>query len=202
MAKVAHLIGNGKSAALYEPAKGMKVVCNIPPFHVENVYTTVMVDFKMMNAIAKGEIDVPGDWVLGARPKKFMEMNNKFYVQRAQQIKQFYTVLPKYCANYTDFNCGHMALHYIANELKRDEIHMYGFDSLFGFDITSTSDLILNSDRENMNTQRLTSKWRPIFRGIFEEFKNTKFVLYHHKGELFLPKKPDNVEVVIRKQKK
>lgn len=199
MSKVVHLIGNGKSSSLYKPAKGLKVVCNIPPFAVENVYASAIVDFKMMNAIWKQEIDVPGDWVLGARPKKFMELKPDFNMQRANQIKQFYTVLPKYVANYTDFNCGHMALHWICNHLKATEVHMYGFDSLFGFDITSTSDLFMQSDRENMNTQRLTSKWRPIFRGIFGEFKETtNFVLHNTTGELFI-KKPDNIEVVIGK---
>jgi len=196
MAKVVHLIGNGRSSAMYVPATGLKVVCNIPPFAVENVYTSVIVDFKMMNSIYQGEIDVPGDWVLGARPKKFMEMKPNFYIKRSGQIKQFYTHLPKYAANHTDFNCGHMGLHWICNELKATEVHMYGFDSLFGFDITSTSDMFLPSDRENMNTQRLTAKWRPIFKGIFDEFKEqTKFVLYHPKGELFI-KQPKNIEIV------
>jgi hypothetical protein len=89
-----------------------------------------------------------------------------------------------------------MGLHWICNELKATEVHMYGFDSLFGFDITSTSDMILPSDRENMNTQRLTAKWRPIFKGIFDEFKEqTKFILYHPKGELFITQ-PENIEIV------
>ena len=148
----------------------------------------------MMNAIYKGHVEVPGDWVLGARPHKWMEMKNDFYIKYSGQIKEFYLVLPKYAANYTDFNCGHMATHYVANKLKRTEIHMYGFDSIFEFDTTSMSDTFLESPRDNMNTERLTSKWRPIFTGIFNEFPNTQFVLYHDKGNPQL-KLPENVEV-------
>lgn len=199
MTKVAHLIGNGKSASLYQPTKGLKILCNLPPFAVDNVYTTIMVDFKMMKSIHDGLLAVPGDWVLGARPKKWMELKPGFYLRYSPQIKEFYTVLPKYAGNYTDFNCGHMAGHYIANKLKCDEVHMYGFDSLFEFDITSSSDMYLQSSRDTTNTQRLTSKWRPIWNGIFKEFPNTKFVLYRPKsyGDAKIPL-PKNVEIVTK----
>lgn len=201
MTTVAHLIGNGKSAGLYTPQKGLKIVCNLPPMEVPNTYTTVMVDFKMMKAIHDKHLVVPGDWVLGARPKKWMELRPDFYVKYANQIKEFYTVLPKYAANYTDFNCGHMATHYIANKLKRTEIHMYGFDSIFDFDITSSSDLYLKSSRDNNNTQRLTTKWRPIWEGIFNEFKDVNFVLYNRTGSPSKIKLPSNVDVFIPKKK-
>lgn len=202
MSKVAHLIGNGKSAGLYTPQKGLKIVCNLPPLEVPNIYTTVMVDFKMMKAIHDKHLVVPGDWVLGARPKKWMEIRPDFYMKYANQIKEFYTVLPKYAGNYTDFNCGHMASHYIANKLKCDEIHMYGFDSIFDFDITSSSDLYLKSSRDNNNTQRLTTKWRPIWTGIFNEFSNTKFVLYNRTGSPSKIPLPSNVEVYVKKKGK
>jgi len=194
MGDVAHIIGNGKSSGFYVPDKGLKITCNLPPFEVNNVYTTVMVDFKMMNAIHKGEVVVPGDWVLGARPHKWMEMRNDFYIKYGHQIKEFYLKLPKYAANYTDFNCGHMATHWVANKLKRKEIHMYGFDSIFEFDTTSMSDTFMMSVRDNMNTERLTTRWRPIWFGIFNEFKDTQFILYHDKGNSML-KLPENVEV-------
>ena len=194
MASIAHIIGNGKSAGIYQPAKGLKIVCNLPPMEVNNIYTTVMVDFKMMKAIHEGHVVVPGDWVLGARPKKWMEMRNDFYIKYSKQIKEFYTVLPKYAPNYTDFNCGHMAVHYTINKLERDEIHMYGFDSIFGFDITSYSDLYLPSPRDTLNTQRLTENWRPIWHHMFREFPKVKFVIHQDKGNSLI-KLPQNVEV-------
>jgi hypothetical protein len=195
MTKTAHVIGNGPSAGFYKPAKGLKILTNLPPFAVNNAYTTVMVDFKMMKAINDEVLAVPGDWVLGARPKKWMEMRNDFYIKYSRQIKEFYLVLPKYAANYTDFNCGHMATHYTANKLKCDEIHMYGFDSIFGFDITSCSDFYLQSERDNMNTERLTRNWRPIWKGLFNEFKETQFIIHNKSTDTKLIKLPPNVEV-------
>jgi hypothetical protein len=200
MSKVAHVIGNGKTASLYQPSKGLKITCNVPPFAVANVYTTCMVDFKMMKAIEEGSVKVPGDWVLGFRPKKWMEMKPNFYMKYAPQVKEFYTELPKYAKDYTSFNCGHMATHYTANKLEADEIHMYGFDSVFSFDVTSSCDTFLVSDRSTNNTQRLTALWRPIWEGLFNEFSSKQFILHYHKDKAPLATLPSNVEVRVSKK--
>ena len=154
-----------------------------------------MVDFKMMNAIKEGSVTVPGEWVLGARPKKFMELNPQFNMRYAAQVKEYYTELPDYAGNYTNFNCGHMAVHYAANKLKCDEIHMYGFDSIFDFNLRSASDLYLISDREANNSLRLSNNWRPIWQEMFKEFPNTKFVLHHKHTNIKIPV-GKNVEIV------
>ena len=199
MTRVAHIIGNGPSCGLYKPAKGLKITCNVPPFEVSGAYTTCIVDFKMMKAIHEGSIVLPGDWTLGFRPKKWMEMKPQFYMKHAHQVKEFYTHLPEYAGKggqgYTNFNCGHMATHYTAAKLKADEIHLYGFDSLFDFDLTSTSDAILNSDRGLVNNNRLIDNWRPIWKGIFDEFKDVQFV-FHNKHDKMKIKQPKHVDIV------
>ena len=102
---------------------------------------------------------------------------------------------------YTNWSCGHMAVHYAARKMKAEEINIYGFDSIFDFNLRSTSDFIINSDRDNMNTNRLASNWRPIFRGIFKEFPNTQFILHHtHDNyKIYNSKKdvPDNVTTIV-----
>ena len=105
-------------------------------------------------------------------------------------------MLPNYVANYTDFNCGHMAAHYAANKVKADEIHMYGFDSIFDFNLKSCSDFYLGSDRGNMNNNRLANNWRPVWQNMFKEFPNTKFILYHTHDAIKCPV-GDNVEIVV-----
>lgn len=194
MTKVAHIIGNGDNAVMYKPSAGLKITCNLPPFAVDNVYTTCIVDFKMMMAIKEGSVIVPGDWILGARPKKFMEMYPAFYMKHASQIKGFYMTLPKYVANYTNFNCGHMATHYAANLLKCDEIHMYGFDSIFDMNLRSTTDLFMVSNREAFNNVRLSDNWRPVWQNMFKEFPQKQFVLYHKHDQIKF-NVPENVEI-------
>ena len=65
MARTVHIIGNGDQAVRYKPQKGTKITCNLPPFSVEGVYATCLVDFKIMHAMHMGEIAIPGDWILG-----------------------------------------------------------------------------------------------------------------------------------------
>jgi hypothetical protein len=194
--RTVHIIGNGDSAVLYheEPRKGLKLTCNLPPFAVPDAYATCMVDFKMMHTINTGVIDVPGEWILGARPKLYMEKHPIYYTKRAPQIKQFYTKLPKYAANYTDFNCGHMATYFSLEHLKAEVIHMYGFDSIFDFNLRSSTDFYITSDRGNMNNNRLTNNWRPLFNSMFKDFKDTKINL-HHFHSLLKFDVPPNVEV-------
>jgi hypothetical protein len=146
MTRVAHIIGNGDCALMYTPKPGIKITCNMPAFDIKDVYGTVMVDFKMMKALGEGSLNLAAyDWILGARPQKWMEMQPRFYMKYAKNIKEFYTVLPSYVANYTDFNCGHMAVHYTAGKLEADEIHMYGFDSIFDMNLKSITDFYLPS---------------------------------------------------------
>lgn len=203
MARVVHIIGNGDSAALYKPAKGIKLVCNLPPFEVEDVYATCIVDFKMCRALDEGSVNLDAfNWVCGFRPQKYcQDINPSFYMKHSQRIRTFYTDLPKYAGNYTNFNCGHMATHYAANKLQADEIHMYGFDSLFEMNMRSYTDLVLVSDRSDINNYRLIENWRPIWEGIFREFSNTKFVLHYKHTRLNLNPLP-NVSVDTSGSKK
>lgn len=203
MARTVHVIGNGDWVHLYtrKERKGLNLTCNLAPFpYPDNHYATCIVDFKFMAAMTRGEVNVPGDWILGFRPKIWMDKNPNFYVQKASQVKEFYTELPKYAGNYTNFSCGHMAVYYAAQKLKAERIHMYGFDSIFDFNLRSVSDFILNSDRDKMNTNRLASNWRPIWTEMFKEFNNTEFVLHHVHDEFKLPVS-DNVraEVYLKK---
>ena len=195
MSKVAHIIGNGDAWRFYKPSPGIKMTCNLPPTDIKDVYATAIVDFKMCKAIHEGSVNLNAyDWVLGARPKKYTEMQPAFYMKYAPRVKEFYTVLPTYVRNYTDFNCGHMCTHYVANKLRCDEIHMYGFDSIFDFNLISTTDFVLDAVRDAMNTHRLANNWRPIWEGLFREFPNTQFVVYHKHGQAKVSL-PENVEV-------
>lgn len=199
--KVIHVIGNGDQAHLYENERrvGMKLCCNMPPFEIDyrDVFATCMVDFKMMQALTKGEIRLDAfNWVLGTRPRLWMYERSQFYLKYAPKIKEFYTHVPKYAKNATNFNCGHMAVHYAANRHAGDEIHMYGFDTLFDFNMRSYTDVVLSSDRGDTNNYRLLNNWRPIWSSIFQEFPKTKFVLHHNHDHMKIPKL-DNVEVKV-----
>jgi len=197
MPRVVHVIGNGDSCHLYEKNKrtGLKLTCNIAPFPVQDVYASCIVDFKMMKSITFGEIDVPGEWILGFRPKIWMDKNPAFYMKRAGQIKEFFLQKPDYVKNYTDFNCGHMATYYAIKRLKAEEINLFGFDSIFDMNLRSTSDFYQSSSRDPNNNVRLNTNWRPIWENMFSEFNDIKFILHHFHKDIKI-KIGQNVEIV------
>jgi len=205
MTKKVHVLGNGDMAQMMPESlryrrDGKLIVCNQPPFEVANVYASCVVDFKMCFALQEGSINLDGYyWVMGTRPKSFCEANPTFSFKHSSHIREFYTTVPKYAGEgsqgATNFNCGHLATHYAATRHRPDEIHMYGFDSIFDHNMRSYTDTVLSSDRTGTNNYRLLDIWRPIWTGIFNEFRDTKFVLYHKHPN---PKvaTPPNVEFV------
>ena len=199
-----NVLGNGNHAGLFQRGtEGTLLICNMPPMELppSEVFATCMVDYKMMQALWKGQFALDQyDWILGTRQRHWMQMQGSFYMKYASCIKWFYEVVPEYAGNATNFNCGHFAVHYACNKMNADEVHIYGFDSIFEMDLTSWTDTILHSDRETQNTVRLANNWRPIWTHMFNEFPDTKFVLYHSHDNIKIPIS-DNVEIVVKTSK-
>ena len=63
--------------------------------------------------------------------------------------------------------------------------------------LRSCTDFYLGSDRGTTNNVRLNDNWRPIWQKIFEEFKDTQFVLHHNHDKLKFPV-GENVEIVTK----
>lgn len=205
-----NVLGNGDHAYMFERGTpGKLLICNMPPFEIprKEVHATCMVDFKMMKALQEGHIALDMyDWILGTRPKIWMENQGTFYMKYSHLIKAFYPHVPEYAAlgnkamAATNFNCGHMAVHYACNKMLATEVHIYGFDSIFDMNLTSFTDLLLESDRGTMNTHRLANNWRPIWTSLFKEFKNTQFHLHHSHSNIKIDI-PDNVTIHAKKRK-
>jgi hypothetical protein len=193
-----NVLGNGDHAYMFERGTpGKLLICNMPPFAIprNEVYATCMVDFKMMKALQEGRIQLDMyDWILGTRPKVWMEQSGTFYMKYSHLIKGFYPHVPEYAAingdkrmAATNFNCGHMAVHYACNKMRAEEVHIYGFDSIFDMNLGSFTDLLLESDRSTPNTVRLANNWRPIWTNMFKEFPNVEFHLYHSHNNIKIP---------------
>lgn len=207
-----NVLGNGDHAYMFKRGtKGKLLVCNMPPFEIprNEVHATVMVDFKMMKALSEGQVRLDMyDWVLGTRPRKWMEMQPSFYLKYSQNIKAFHQHIPSYAQlpgqtvaqAATNYSCGHLAVDYASRAMRAEEVHIYGFDSMFEMDLRSSTDLILESDRGLANTHRLASNWRPIFTMMFKEFKNVQFYLYHSHKNIKI-EIPDNVTIITGEEK-
>ena len=143
---IVHIVGNGDKVTLMperlrHEREGKLLVCNIPPFEVSKAYACCIVDFKMMKNLHKSIISLDAyKWVLGNRPKIYMDQHPSFYMQHAYHIREFYTTVPKYCGPRpdiaaTNFNCGHMAVHYACAKMKATERYVFtngDWRSLYG----------------------------------------------------------------------
>ena len=207
-----NVLGNGDNAGIFERGtSGRLLVCNMPPFEIprKEVYATCMVDFKMMKALQEGHIKLDMyDWILGTRPKIWMEKQGTFYLKYSHLIKGFYPHVPEYAIGNgdprmaaTNFNCGHMAVHYACTKMRATEVHIYGFDSIFDMNLESFTDLLLESDRSTQNTVRLAGNWRPIWTHMFNEFPNVEFNLYHCHKNIKI-QVGDNVKIHTKVHKK
>lgn len=203
-----NVLGNGDSWSLFEQGtKGELLVCNMPPirFRPSEVYASCMVDFKMMVALEKGQVSLGQyDWVLGTRPRRWMEKSPSFYLKYSQNIKGFHTYVPPYAQlpghkleeAATNYSCGHMAVDYACRSMNATEVHMYGFDAMFDMNLASHTDNFLKSDRSALNVHRMASNWRPIWHKFFIEFSKVKFVIHHVHADIKF-KLPDNVTVEV-----
>lgn len=206
-----NVLGNGNSAGMFQRGtEGKLLVCNMPPFEIprKEVHATCMVDYKMMMALAKGQVKLDMyDWVLGNRPRHWMEMNPSFYMKYSGCIKTFHTHVPKYAQlpgqtpaqAATNYSCGHMAMDYACRQMKATEVHIYGFDSMFETNLDSFTDLMLESDRSSQNTHRLANNWRPIWTNFFKEFSGVNFYL-HHTHDRIKFSIPNNVTIKVKKK--
>lgn len=206
-----NVLGNGDNAGLFKRGTdGKLLICNMPPFEIprSEVHATCMVDYKMMKALAEKHVKLDMyDWILGNRPRHWMEMQPAFYLKYSQNIKAFHQHIPEYAMlpgqtstqAATNYSCGHMAVDYACRKMKATEVHIYGFDSIFDTNLRSFTDLLLESDRSPQNTHRIASNWRPVFTYLFNEFSDTKFYLHHIHDRLKIPV-GDNVKVVVSKR--
>lgn len=205
-----NVLGNGDSWPLFEQGtKGELLVCNMPPIKLRasEVYASCMVDFKMMIALEKGEVNLGQyDWVLGTRPRRWMEKSPSFYLKYSQNIKGFHTHVPPYAQlpghkleeAATNYSCGHMAVDYACRVMNATEVHLYGFDAMFDMNLASHTDNFLKSDRSALNVHRMASNWRPIWSKFFREFSNITFVIHHVHDDIKF-KLPENVTVEVGK---
>jgi len=205
-----NVLGNGDSWKLFERGtEGDLLVCNMPPINFESdeVYASCMVDFKMMIALQKGEVKLDQyDWVLGTRPRRWMEKSTTFYLKYSQNIKGFHTHVPPYAQlpghklseAATNYSCGHMAVDYACRAMKAKEVHLYGFDAMFDMNLASHTDNFLASDRSPLNVHRMASNWRPIWSKFFREFSKVNFVIHHVHSDIKF-KLPENVSIEVGK---
>jgi hypothetical protein len=168
-----HVIGNGASNSLFDIENEYRCVCNIPQHNIP--YNSIaIIDLIVVNWMNDN----------GWNPSVPVLTTNKVKqhaIKRNRQGHWFdvFEIKSRYSA-------GHHAVEYHAP--MTDEVHMWGFDSIWTNDYTSQMDnLVPRGKRPNLNQQ-----WIPHWQNIFDANKNTQFII-HTPVEVVLPDISTNV---------
>jgi hypothetical protein len=141
----AHILGNGPSIQLYNPQDGFVIGCN---FHEYPVDLTVLVDCKPF-MIYKGKRELlPNRKIITSKYAwptiEEQKLVDEFeYVHIVEQLEQYKSA-------------GHIATEWALNN-GYDEIHLWGFNSIFEDSQETKTDLIVPRSRAQFD---LFIHWR------------------------------------------
>jgi len=154
-----HVIGNGASNRLFDADGEYRIACNIPqhsiPYNALAIIDLIVVNWMRDN---------------GWNPAK--------PVLCTQQVKDHAVKRNREGHWFAEFNkvhrfsAGHHAV--LHHAPMTEEIHMWGFDSIWADDYGSQVDCIIpRPSRPNLNLH-----WIPHWRSVFKQNENTEFFIH------------------------
>jgi len=172
------IIGNGSSNNLYRRTGDFVVACNVPQ-HNYTYDCLSIIDNQPIVWMWKN------DWTPSV-PVYCLNKNKK--QADAKNVKGDWRDVYK---DQSRWNSGLHAAEHFAHTY--DEIHLWGMDSFYSNDYTSQMDeLIIRRSRPNLNKW-----WRPAWDQIFDQHKDTSFVIHIPEGECCDFKKEN---VIVRQE--
>lgn len=148
---LAHILGNGPSISLYEPADGYVIGCN---FHTHPVDVSVVVD-KRPFLIYKGNRSL-----LQGKPI----ITSLYAMPTIEEIKIKHELEILHVVPYMDKydSAGHIATQWAITQ-GYDEIHLWGFDSIWADTQETKTDEIVKRDRQQFDLYiHWREKWKPF----------------------------------------
>ena len=156
----AHVIGNGESNSLYTPQSGTIMVCNIPKHnHPFDLYS--IIDTRVIQYLMKEKLELLDKPVWGTQVVKDFAKKNKI----KGEFLHVYENIHRY-------NSGHHAVFWLSK--KYNEIHIWGFDSMWSDDLLSQmDDRVKRPKRPPLNKQ-----WRPHWNNLFKKYPLVKYYIH------------------------
>lgn len=168
-----HIIGNGASNSLFDVDAEYRIACNIPQHGIQ-YNCLAIIDIVVVNWMKDNNY----------QPNVPIMCTNKVKEHAVKQNRNghwfdVFEIKHRYSA-------GHHAVEHHAS--MTDEIHLWGFDSIWTNEYASQMDtLVPRGRRPNLNQQ-----WLPHWQNIFADAKNTQFII-HAPEHAQLPTLGDNV---------
>jgi hypothetical protein len=155
------ILGNGPSREYYDRQGDFVLGCNIPGDEF-SVDATVICDEEIVWILKSDPtlVDVPVIVSTKAWEKmKELRIDSLFTIHHVFKPKDWY-------------NTAHYAAEFLA-EYGCNEVNVWGCDSIFKNDITSTTDKYV--PKEDTSGDRFTKQWRRIWNDIFDSYSTIKF---------------------------
>lgn len=172
-----HIVGNGKSNILFD-GTGHVTACNVPQHNI--AYNQLSIIDRQPLIYMKNS---------GWRPKTAILCTPQVK-DHARKMNIEGDWFPVY-TNTHRWNSGHQAVNHLASKTFNN-IHFWGFDSMWSSDLTSQMDTIV----QRHGRPDLNKHWRPIWEEIFAKYNNKTFIIHAPEDtqEVFYG---DNVKWVI-----
>lgn len=155
------ILGNGPSKHAYDLSGDYVLGCNIPSAEF-SVDATVICDEEIIWILYQKPDLVQCPIIISTKAyekMKQLRIDSNYYIHHVFKPKEWY-------------NTAHYAAEYLV-EFGCDEIDIWGCDSIFSNDISSSTDEYVK--KEDPVGDRFTKHWRRIWNDIFESYVNIKF---------------------------
>lgn len=183
-----HILGNGPSLRLFDrdsyPNSDVFVGCNFSDTELRPDFT-VLIDVRAMKQFTRGDngYDLKIPAVLSSRAYNYLDKDAGWNKVASGKI-EIKDVMPlerdRRIAKRLSMNSGqHATVYSIRKYVDQKEIHLWGIDSFWSYDLESMTDAIV---RPNQKTNRVkptvTRQWNGYWHKIFTDYSSHDFVIH------------------------
>jgi hypothetical protein len=149
------VLGNGPSKQYFDRKGDYIVGCNIPGDEF-SVDATVICDEEIVWVLKNDSSLITCPVIVSTKAyekMKELRIDGNFYIHHVFETKDWY-------------NSAHYAAEFLLG-FGCDELNVWGCDSIFTDDISSTTDVYVKKESDTM---RFVKKWRGVWHDIFERY--------------------------------
>jgi hypothetical protein len=151
------VLGNGPSKEYFDRCGDYVIGCNIPGDNF-SVDATVICDEEIIWVLKNNPELITCPVIISTKAyekMKELRIDNHFDIHHVFDVKDWH-------------NSAHYAAEFLL-EFGCDELNVWGCDSIFNDDITSSTDVYVKKD---LNTQMFVKHWRKVWNDLFQRYPN------------------------------
>lgn len=173
--KKLHILGNGPSIKDFPlDIDGVRIGTNFSNVKFKPIWTFIN-DRDPFEKVITGEVKLDYPIVISTRvteKSSLYEKDKKYEHCTIQHVVDFIKYLDLH--ETLGLNSAQMATHIAVKQFKPIEVHIWGCDSLWSSDITSSTDSVL----PKVKNPGITDLWRKQWDRLFSEYPKIEFIVH------------------------